>query len=323
LEVARKISDSLSNNDKKVSLMMFGAKTEFEEAQRELNISNQNALNTQKKYIYLSLFALMGLIVIIILLRRTTIIEKKLNRELQQREQELRAINDTKNKLFSIIGHDLKGPMNNLNQLLKLYVEKQIGEDEFAQFAPKLQKDVDNVHFTLNNLLSWGKTQMQGATINPQEVVVHKLVQENCMLLNDMALNKKLEIRNYLPKEAVVWADPHHLDIVLRNLISNAIKFTAQQGRITLSAKEEGEYLVVEISDTGIGMDPETQDKILNGKGTYSTYGTNNEKGTGLGLSLCREILKKNQGSIGVRSVPKKGSTFYFSLPRKKPMDDK
>ncbi|MEH6681304.1 MAG: tetratricopeptide repeat-containing sensor histidine kinase [Sediminicola sp.] len=315
LEVARKISDSLSVTDKKVSLMMYGEKMGFEESRRKIDSENQATLSSQKRYIYIFLLGIVGLTVIVVLLRRSTIVERKLNKELQEREKELREINDTKNKLFSIIGHDLKGPMNNLNQLLKLYVDKHISEAEFAQFAPKLQKDVDNIHFTLNNLLSWGKTQMQGATIDPVDVNVHKVAEENIMLLKDMATNKNIEIKNLLSEKDIVWADAQHLGIVLRNLISNAIKFTQDNGKITISSKREGETLTVAVADTGVGMDLKTQQRIFDGTGTFTTYGTHNEKGTGLGLALCQEILKKNKGGIQVQSSLGKGTIFSFSLP--------
>ena len=142
------------------------------------------------------------------------------------------------------------------------------------------------------------------------------LASENVELVTEIAENKFIRIVNNVPTNTEVWSDPNQIDIVVRNLISNALKFTPENGMVTISADEKEDHWVVSIRDTGVGMDRVTLQKIFEEKNNHSTYGTANEKGTGLGLSLCKEMVEKNHGKIWVDSMLRKGSTFYFTLPK-------
>ncbi len=323
LEIFKKLSDSLSKDKNKQSLSLLKTKLQYEQEKIELIATNEAALAKQRNYIYFSVAILLILAVVTFIIRRSEHIQKKLNRELHEksavvseRESQLSEINRTKTKLFSIIGHDLRGPIGALQGMLKLFTDGEIGKEEFLSFIPKLKADVEHISFALNNLLSWGQTQLNGVVTKPKKVSLEKLVNGNMKLLSEVAAGKSIKIMNQLPENPLIWADQNQVDIVIRNLLSNAIKFTPENGLITIEAEEKKDIWQIMIRDTGIGMNKEIQKKIFANTSNITTYGTNNERGTGLGLSLCKEMILKNQGEIWVESVLRKGSSFYFTLPK-------
>ncbi len=323
LEGFKSLSDSLFRDKNEQSLSLLETKLQYQQEKRELIEANQAALAKQRNYIYFSIIILLILSIIILVVRRSEKIQKKLNRELKekseavtQREHELHEINRTKTKLFSIIGHDLRGPIGALQELLKLFMAGEIGKDEFISFIPKLKSDVENISFTLNNLLSWGQNQLNGVVTRPKRISLDKIVDNNIQLLSELAKNKAIKIINQIPDNSQIWADHNQIDIVVRNLLSNAIKFTPNNGLITIETEEKGNYRQFSIRDTGVGMNKEMQKKVFEDSTNITTYGTNNEKGTGLGLSLCKEMIQKNNGKIWVESHLRKGSTFHFTVPK-------
>ncbi|WP_243414926.1 tetratricopeptide repeat-containing sensor histidine kinase [Flagellimonas aquimarina] len=323
LETFTKLSDSLSKDKNKQSLSLLRAKMQYEQEKQDLIATNEVALAKQRNYIYFSITILIILAVITFIVRRSEHIQKKLNKELQEksevvseRESQLNEINKTKTKLFSIIGHDLRGPIGALQGILKLFTDGEIGKNEFISFIPKLKSDVENISFALNNLLSWGQTQLNGVVTKPKRISLDKLVSGNISLLSEVAAGKSIKIINQLPENPLIWADQNQIDIVIRNLMSNAIKFTPEDGLITIEAEEKRDVWQIMIRDTGIGMNKEIQKKIFADTTNITTYGTNNERGTGLGLSLCKEMILKNNGEIWVESVLRKGSSFYFTVPK-------
>lgn len=323
LETFTKLSDSLSKDKNKQSLSLLKTKLHYEQEKQELIAANDAALARQRTYIYFAVCILLILTGITFMVRRSAHIQKKLYKELHkksevvsQRESELHEINKTKTKLFSIIGHDLRGPIGALQGMLKLFTEGEITKAEFLSFIPKFKSDVENISFALNNLLSWGQSQLNGVATKPKRISLDKLVGSNIQLLSEVASSKSIKIINQLPENPMGWADQHHIDIVIRNLLSNAIKFTPENGLITIEAEEKRKVWQIMIRDTGIGMNKEIQKKIFTDSTNITTYGTNNEKGTGLGLSLCKEMILKNKGEIWVESVLRKGTTFYFTVPK-------
>ncbi len=323
LESFKILSDSLFKDKNKQSLSLLETKLQYEQEKQELIEANETALAKQRNYIYFSVIILMILSIITFVIRRSENIQRKLNRELKekstavtQREAQLHEINKTNTKLFSIIGHDLRGPIGGLQSMLKLFTDGEISTKEFVSFIPKLKTDVDNISFTLNNLLSWGMNQLNGVVTKPKRVSLSNLVNTNIQLLSEIANSKSIKIINQLPENPRIWADSHQMDIVVRNILSNAIKFTPENGLITINAVEKAGMWQVSIRDTGIGMTAEMQRSIFKDSSNITTYGTNNEKGTGLGLSLCKEMVLKNNGEIWVDSVPRKGTTFYFTVPK-------
>lgn len=322
-EIYQRLSDTLSRNENQKSLTLLKTKMEYDKQKQTLIAENDKALAQQERYVNAALVILMIFIAITLLVHRAEKTQKKLNLELkgkkeilEVREKELQANVETKNKLFSIIGHDLRGPIGAFQGILKLFKEGEIDKEEFLEFIPKLTDDVDHISFTLNNLLSWGQTQMNGAVTKPSSVALESLVIENINLLTEVAKAKSIKIKNEIGENVLVWSDSNQIDIVIRNLISNALKFTPENGIITLRAEAQKEHWQISVQDTGVGIDKSTIEKLFSKSSNVTTYGTNNEKGTGLGLSLCKEMVEKNNGSIWVESKLRIGSCFYFTLPK-------
>lgn len=322
-EVFQRLSDSLSRNENQKSLTMLKTKMEYDKQKQALIEENEKALAQQQRYVNVALVVLLVFIVVTLLVHRAQKIQKRLNGELkvkketlEVREKELQENISTKNKLFSIIGHDLRGPIGALHGILKLFKDKEIDTEEFLEFVPKLTDDVDHISFTLNNLLSWGQTQMNGAVTKPAVVSIENLVIENMNLLQEVADKKGIKIKNEIGENVQVWSDSNQIDIVIRNLISNALKFTPENGVITLRAEEQKEHWEIAVRDTGVGIDKITLEQLFSKSSNITTYGTHNEKGTGLGLSLCKEMVEKNNGTIWVESKLRIGSCFYFTLPK-------
>ncbi|SHJ69699.1 tetratricopeptide repeat-containing sensor histidine kinase [Pseudozobellia thermophila] len=324
-EIYQSLTDTLTRAENRTSLNMFKNKLEHDRQKMALIQENEKQLAAQRNYVYAALAILLVFVIITLLMKRSEKIQKKLNKKLQEktedlekREVELREINSTKDRLFSIIGHDLRGPIGAFQSLLKMFKEGEIGQNEFMEFIPKFRHDIDHISFTLNNLLSWGQTQMNGAVTKPSVVALESIVEDNINLLSETAENKGIRLINHLNPDTMAWSDENQIDIVVRNLISNALKFTPQNGMVTISSLEKNDHWQISIRDTGIGMDQETINKLFAQNANITTYGTNNEKGTGLGLPLCKEMVEKNNGRIWVNSLRRKGSTFHFTVPKYK-----
>ena len=179
-----------------------------------------------------------------------------------------------------------------------------MGQKEFLDFMPKLRDDIDHIFFTLNNLLSWGRTQMNGSVTKPELVSVDALVTENINLLSEIAKKKSIDVISMVTKNTMAWADSNQIDIVVRNLISNALKFTPMSGKVTIHALDMENCWQISVTDTGVGMDKITLKKLFDKSSNVTTYGTNNEKGTGLGLSLCKEMVEEKQRPYLGRKQP-------------------
>ncbi len=322
-EIFQEITETLHRTENKKSLTLLKTRAEYDQQKQVLIEANQQALAKQRGLIYAAIIVLIIFAIITFFIKRAEKIQKKLNAELQARKEILEEheaalvdSNDTKTKLFSIIGHDLRGPIGSLQGLLQMFSDGEMTKDEFFQFIPKLKSDVDHIYFTLNNLLSWGNSQMNGSTVKPSVFALESLVDDNINLLSELAKSKSIKITSELSGNTLIWSDSNQIDIVIRNLISNALKFTPENGMITIKAEEKNDLWEVSVRDTGVGMDKVTIEKLFKKNSNITTYGTNNEKGTGLGLSLCKEMVEKNGGTIWVESVLRKGSTFFFTLPK-------
>lgn len=233
---------------------------------------------------------------------------------LKNQSDELVSLNKLKDKMFSIIAHDLRGPIINLKEIMSLFDQKIISEEELKSHLPLINADVKATASLLENLLYWSRTQLKGERIHPDfmSLKLNSIVQIN--ILGSQIKEKSLTIINNIPEQAMVYADKNMVELVIRNLLSNAIKYCHPNNTITLSSSLQGEFYVSEISDTGIGIEVNNIEKLF-GMNNFSTTGTNAERGTGLGLLLCKEFVEKNGGRIWVRSELGKGSTFSFSLP--------
>ncbi|TAE09872.1 MAG: tetratricopeptide repeat protein [Bacteroidetes bacterium] len=229
--------------------------------------------------------------------------------------QELETANQTKDKLFAVLGHDLRSPIGSLEGTLNLMNLGMVSYDEFQHFVPQFHKNVKNMQNTLENLLQWSVTQMQGMNVNPSHIHISELIEEKVQLFTEVAKAKNITVSTEVDADIMAWADVNHVRLLLRNLLNNAIKFTPSEGHIRILAYPQEAQVIISVIDTGVGISEEMVGKLFQKNQTFTTYGTNGEKGTGLGLQLCQEIVTKNNGTIWASSEQGKGSTFSFSLP--------
>ena len=235
---------------------------------------------------------------------------------LRQSEAKLLELNAQKDKFFSIIAHDLKSPFSSIMGFSELLVDK-INKNDFRgieKYAQIIGQSSQQAMDLLMNLLEWSRSQTGRMEFKPENFDLHDLINENKSIFDVIASQKKITIHENLPSELSVFADKLMISTVLRNLISNAIKFTKQDGEIRISAEKKSKEIHIYISDNGVGIKEKRLKNLFRIDENESTSGTNNEKGTGLGLILCKEFVEKHGGKIWVESEEGKGSTFYFSL---------
>lgn len=237
------------------------------------------------------------------------------NSQLLNDRDEMEKINYTKDKIFSIISHDLRSPIASLQSLLALVNNEHIGADDFKKATNGLEKQVSQLSNTLDELLTWAKAQLHGINPDPQKIKIRSLVSQITTVSKVAARNKKIIITTSIPSDLEAYCDPNMFQSVITNLISNAIKFTPVGGAISISAERENNNVSIQVEDTGVGIPIENIDKILNPTIHFTTRGTNNEKGTGLGLAMCVEFIRKNNGTFNIHSEDGKGSKFEITLP--------
>lgn len=243
---------------------------------------------------------------------------KKEEDKIKIQNSELQKINAEKDKFYSIISHDLKSPFNSILGFSSLLIEntKEKRCDAVEQYADIIYHASHRVVDLLENLVEWSQTQTGRIFYNPEYFEMIELINEVTLLLEGNAAQKSIQIIKKIPKTAPVFADKRMISTVLRNLISNAIKFTYPDGEIVLAIERKDHEMQVSIRDNGKGIKKEDIDKVFSVKENYSTSGTQNEKGSGLGLILCKEFIDMHQGKIAVKSEENKGSLFYFTLPQ-------
>jgi two-component system sensor histidine kinase/response regulator len=257
------------------------------------------------------------------LTRRTLEIQKQKNEiirerdDLEKQRKDLLTLNNTKDKFFSIIGHDLKNPFSTVIGLSDLLLDDfdSFERDRLKVFIEQINKFSSNAYALLENLLQWARSQTGKMKINKNLFNFKDVVEDNVDLLSGNARQKNITVN--FPSEAAYWNfDINMISTVVRNLVSNAIKFTPVGGQIHIDYKEHDDRIVVSIADNGIGIPVKDQDKLFRLDVNPSTIGTSDEKGTGLGLILCSEFVERHDGKIWVESEPGKGSIFKFYLPK-------
>lgn len=242
---------------------------------------------------------------------------KKAEREIESQNKELKEINYTKDKLFSIIGHDLKNPLNNIILFSELLGKKleNAPKEKIRMYQESIHQSAFSILNLLNNLLDWSRLQGGDLICKYTALDLNSLVEEIIELLNHSAMNKKIELKNHVPKHLTAYADQAMISTVLRNLISNALKFTENGGTVEITGTCKNGRAHLSVKDNGVGIHPERIRKIFNPSEHKSQPGTAGEKGTGLGLLICKEFIEKNNAKINVESELGKGTTFYIELP--------
>jgi two-component system, sensor histidine kinase and response regulator len=232
--------------------------------------------------------------------------------------QELSGLNRVKTKLFSVISHDLRTSIYSFKNILESYRLGYITKEELLAELPDLSIEVDSCTELMDNLLSWGKDQFKERSILAENISIRPLIDIVFKQLSVRIDKKKLLVLNNISNHTHVFADKQMIQIVIRNLVSNAIKFTPNGGKISISSTEENGFIKIAVTDTGYGVSEETVEKILSGN-SFSTQGTNAEVGTGLGLIICKDFIQENNGLLYVEKNEVEGSTFTVSLPNNMP----
>jgi signal transduction histidine kinase len=230
---------------------------------------------------------------------------------------ELKELNASKDKFFSIIAHDLKNPFSSIIGISEILKEETKASANFVleNYATIINNSAVQTFMLLENLLEWANSQRGKIQFTPVSIDLNVLISEEFNILYDRAKEKRIELINSLQDNLMIIADKNMIKTILRNLISNAIKFTNKNGEVEVKALINNVNLEISVSDNGIGMSEEIKVKLFKLDGNLSTRGTEDEKGTGLGLILCKEFVEKHGGKIWVESEEGKGSVFRFTIP--------
>lgn len=244
-------------------------------------------------------------------IERFLVIEK--NKAIEQQKLELERLNSEKDKLFSIVSHDLRHPLSSIQGYLELLEDGDLTEEEQRDLKRQLLSITKNTSTMLSNVLSWAKSQMEGSYAVLELLSVKDILAENLNVEMNIAIKKGIKLTIMAEDDLKIMADKNMFQIVIRNLVSNAIKFTPANGAVTVYAKKKNDLCCITVEDTGLGIDLAQQKKLFKLKAS-STYGTNNEKGIGLGLLLCKEFTDLQGGNISFKSSKSSGSTFFVSF---------
>lgn len=231
--------------------------------------------------------------------------------------REIKALNEAKSRLFSIIGHDLMGPVGNIKSALEIIVNnyKQFDEASIKDLIASTNQTAGSTYNLLENLLLWARSKSGTMSFKPIVFELKDLILEVVALVSGRALSKSIQINIEQTNEINVFADRNMVSTIVRNLLSNSIKFTHRNGRVVIKTSFDNDFAIISIQDNGIGITEKNIKKILTPASHFITRGTDSEKGSGLGLSLSIDFIKQNNGEITVKSEPDNGSCFSFTLP--------
>ncbi len=238
------------------------------------------------------------------------------NQELKISEQKLKESNATKDKFFSIIGHDLKNPFNIILGFTNMLIDSYalFDDDEKKKFITDINVSAKTAYTLLENLLTWALSQQGGIVLEKEEIDLAAFIQESISPYVHSSSEKNIDISINIPVDLKIVTDKSTMSTVIRNIVNNAIKFTPEGGSIQIAINTYPEKIELLIRDTGVGMSDEQRNKLFKIEGNNSTLGTNQEEGTGLGLILCKEFVEKNGGTLRFESEPGQGSVFIITL---------
>ena len=241
----------------------------------------------------------------------------KTHLELSRAKAELYTLNATKDKFFSIIAHDLRNPFTTLLGLTDILDTQfeEYDQEQVKKMISSLKASVKKTFTLVENLLTWSRLQRGMMESHPELLPLHEIAMTSMYIFQPRADYKQIALTNTVSQEIHVYADRMMVDTILRNLISNALKFTDAEGTVIVAARSVADMVEIAVSDTGIGISEDAISKLFRIDTKYSKPGTAGEEGTGLGLVLCKELVEKNGGHIGVESDGENGTTFYFTLP--------
>ena len=331
------IRDSLIKMDRVKKIKLFNTLNELEKSQYTISDLSKTGEEAQlnyekeKKYTHFLIIAIVIFAFLLILLIQQNASKKKaysllefknyqvhkMKDEIDEQSDKLKQLNSTKDKFFSIIAHDLKNPFNSIAGFTDLMIENNEIYDaaKRLKFLKIIKGSTAKVSSLLDNLLIWANSQSGKLNFNPKNINLAQQVANVVSFLEIQAINKDISILNMVEKNIFVKADENMLDTILRNLISNAIKFTQPKGEIQIYATLKKDFAEITVKDNGVGMSESEIATIFNVNEISSSLGTSNEQGSGLGLILCKDFVESHGGKIWVESVANKGSEFKFTLP--------
>ncbi|MGK0308380.1 MAG: signal transduction histidine kinase [Urechidicola sp.] len=246
---------------------------------------------------------------------------KRKNKKIKNQNIELQSLISARNKLFEIIGHDLRGPIGTFKQSIDHLVSKDFDLNDIETLSELLRTVQDSSNTTyelLESLLLWAGTQQNDIIFSPVDYNFHETITKTLRLYQEATSQKKITILNKVPENQTIYADPNMITTVIRNLISNAIKFTPNDKTIAVSINKNEKHWVISVEDQGVGISAENINKIFDINSNFTNFGTNNEKGSGLGFLICQEFVKKHDGEIRIESKEGIGSLFSFTIPLSK-----
>ncbi len=332
-----KMQDSLSAFNKKKNTDLIEAYFDLNSKLNNMAAAERNTSEIKEKVKWQRVIIItlsLSLIVMVVLLsvtyyfyKQKKIFRDKLNTQneelvkqkqlIEEQTANLESLSKIKDKLLAVIAHDLRTPLANLRNISDMFDADYLSNEEVHFLMKDVNPTVKSAELTLSNLLEWAGSQMKGQSINISQLDIFTLGTEMEQIFTQELQKKNIEFLNQASPGNSVLADENHIKVVLRNLVSNAIKFTDTNGRIILNSESEDNKIIISVEDNGKGMSAEETSKLFIAQTHFSQRGTSGESGTGIGLMLCKELVELNGGSLWIESAPAKGRSFYFSLPLK------
>ena len=320
LFLASSINDSLQNFQQLEFTKPLINAIEVQKAEDEIHMLNADLAASEKQnaqfFAIIVLVSVLSMALLWMLWQKQKFTKalSESNAVIEQQKRALEQMNSNKDKLFSIIGHDLRGAATSINTLLEGLATGLFTYNEFMAVLPASIKTSNGLSATLDNLLAWSHSQFKGIEYRPEYLQINQLIQTVIELLSNQSTAKNIQITNNCTDQTV-WADVNLLQVIVRNLLSNSIKFSNPNSQIELVAKVENNQFALSIRDWGVGMSAEKMNHVLQQQQYGSTYGTMGEKGVGLGLLIVKEFVEKNQGQFFIESIENEGTTFTFTIP--------
>jgi signal transduction histidine kinase len=317
-------SDTMKNESNIKSIAYIEAKFEYDKQLKDLKLKKEQEINFTEFIAKIAIISSVLLLIVSLILflfyrlkSKTNILLIEKNKEIIELNQKLNNTNITKDKFLSIIAHDLRSPFNVIVGFSNLLYEdvREKNYENMEVYAEAIQNSSQRTMDLLKNLLEWARLQTGGMGFNAEFVEIVCLFNNVTELFTDVANQKSIAIIKDLPVNAPIIADKEMISMIMRNLISNAIKFTNQGGKIILSVEKKQNEIIISVKDNGVGINKADIEKLFRIEESYSTKGTQNEQGTGLGLILCKEFVEKHNGRIWIESEVGIGSIFSFSIP--------
>ncbi|QEC75623.1 tetratricopeptide repeat-containing sensor histidine kinase [Mucilaginibacter ginsenosidivorax] len=323
------LNDSLKTAEKEKVIRNIQSSYELEQKQRQIDVLNKDKVIGQKELERVRIrrdlltAGAISLLIFAFVLFRSYAQKRKLSEQLARQNKDITAQNmqleelvHVKDRLFSIIGHDLRGPIYTISHMMDVIKGDELSKEESKFWVGKVSDTLTITAHLVENLLYWSKSQMDGIQANPACFNVQSVIEQNVTLLKERAAEKEVKVTGVqLTRPETVYADEIMIDIVIRNLVENAVKFSKAGDTVTVSAEQKESVTIITVKDNGKGIPEEAQARIFDKFSSYTTYGTASEKGSGLGLLLCKELVERNNGTIWFESKAGVGSSFYFSIP--------